>query len=105
MDPHNLGSWSNTSIALLLREFWSNVKAGKGKFYGIDKVYMTGVTPLLLSDLTSGANEQEHISFDHRFSTMCGLTQSDIVGTLKAICNNEEEVQKHFREIQFYAND
>jgi len=104
MDPHNLRSWSNTAAAHLLKGFWSTIKAGKKDYYGIDKVYLTGVTPLLLGDLTSGFNEQENISFDPEFSTICGLTQSDVLGALKAICNNEEEVQKRLRELEFYAN-
>jgi len=104
MNPHNPGSWSDTRIALLLKDFWSAVKAGKEQFYGIDKVYMTGVMPLLLSDITSGANDQQNITFNSKFSTLCGLTRSDVLGALKAICNNEEEVQEHFRRLQFYAN-
>ena len=35
---------------------------------------------------------------------MCGLTQSDIIEALKAICNNEEEVQKRLRELEYYTN-
>lgn len=104
MNPHDPRSWSDTKAARLLKGFWSRVKAGKKYYYGIDKVYMTGVTPLLLSDLTSGSNEQENISFNHEFSTMCGLTRSDILGALEIICNNKEEVQESLRELEFYAN-
>ena len=104
MNPHDPGSWSGNKTAELLKGFWSVVKAGKKDYYGIDKVYMTGVTPLLLSDLTSGANEQENTSFDQGFSAMCGLTRSDVLGALEVICNNEEEVQEHLRKLVFYAN-
>lgn len=58
MDPCNPRSWSGTEPAALLKGFWSTVKASRKVKYGIKKVYMTGVTPLLLSDLTSGANKQ-----------------------------------------------
>src|SRR5436190_2069978 len=89
MNPHNPRSWSDSNAANLLKGFWSAVKASKEADYGIKKVYMTAVTPLLLSDLTSGANEQEHVSFAPRFSTSCGLTRSDVLGALDVLCNGK----------------
>lgn len=104
MDPCDPRSWSGTEPAALLKGFWSTVKASRKLDYGIKKVYMTGVTPLLLSDLTSGANEQQNRSFNPQLSTICGLTRSDVLEALKAICNNEEEVQNHLKKLEFYTN-
>jgi len=67
-------------------------------------VYLTSVIPLLLSNITSGFNKQENLSFSPQYSTIYGLTQSDILGALKAICNDEKEVQEHLEELKFYAN-
>ena len=104
MDPHDPRSWSDTNAFMVLKAFWSNVKAGKSA-YGIKKVYATGVTPLLLSDLISGGNDQENISFSSQISTICGLTQSDVLEALRTVCSyNEEEVQKHFKELKRHAN-
>ena len=103
MDPHDPRSWSNTEPFILLKAFWSNVKAGKSA-RGIKKVYITGVTPLLLSDLISGGSDQENISFSSQISTICGLTQSDVLEALRIICDDEEEVQKHFKELKRHAN-
>ena len=104
MDSYDPRSWSDSEPFGILKNFWTAVKAGKKSNYGIKKVYITGVTPLLLSDLISGANDQDNISFNPDFSTLCGLTRSDVLGALKVICNNEEEVQKHFKELQHHAN-
>ena len=104
MDPHDPGPWKNSDPFSVLKAFWSNVKAGGKSSYGIRKVYITGVTPLLLSGLTSGGNHQENISFSPQISTICGLTRSDVLGALRVICNNEEEMQKHFEELQHHAN-
>lgn len=104
MNPHDPRLWSQTVAAHLLKGFWSTIKAGKKDYYGIDKVYLTGVTPLLLSDLTSGSNEQENVSFSPQFSTICGLTRSEVLGALKTICDKEEDVQKRLSELEFYAN-
>jgi Predicted AAA-ATPase len=102
MDPHDPKSWSNSKPYSILKAFWTNVKAGKST-YGIQKVYITGVTPLLISDLISGANDQENISFSPRISTICGLTRSDVLEALRIICN-EEDAQKHLRELEYYTN-
>ncbi|KIX05797.1 uncharacterized protein Z518_03769 [Rhinocladiella mackenziei CBS 650.93] len=104
MDPHDPRQWSDAEPALVLKSFWSAVKAGTALTHGIRKVYTTGITPLLLADLFSGANNQQNISFDPRFSTLCGLTRSDVLGALRIVCSNEEELQKHFRELEHYAN-
>jgi hypothetical protein len=57
-----------------------------------------------MSDLISGANNQENTSFSPRISIICGLTQSDVLGALRLICNSEEEVQKHLRELEYHTN-
>lgn len=103
MDPHDRRSWSNAEPFRLLKTFWSHVKADGKSYYGIQKVYITGVTPLL-SGLTSGTNDHENISFSPRFSTICGLTRSDVLGALEVICSNEGEVQKCLRELEYHAN-
>jgi hypothetical protein len=104
MDPHDPRSWSDSEPFNVLKAFWSTVKAGGTSDYGIKKVYITGVTPLLLSDLISGANDQENISFSPRVSTICGLTRADVLEALRVICSDEEEVQKHFKALQHHTN-
>lgn len=104
MNPHDPRSWSDAEPFHVLKTFWSHVKAGGKWSYGIKNVYITGVTPLLLSGLTSGANDHENISFSPRISTICGLTRSDMLGALTVICNDKEEVQKHLRELEHHAN-
>jgi hypothetical protein len=103
MDPHDSKPWTNSKPFRVLKAFWTNVKAGKSR-YGIRKVYITGVIPLLLSDLISGANDQENITFSPRISTICGLTRSDMLGALRVICSDEGEVQKYLRELEYYTN-
>lgn len=104
MDPHDPRPWSDAEPFGVLKSFWATVKASGSSKYSIRKVYITGVTPLLLSDLVSGANNQDNISFSPRISTICGLTRSDVLGALRVLCNNEEEVQKHLQELEHHAN-
>jgi hypothetical protein len=103
MDPHNPRPWPDAEPFRVLKAFWSYIKAGGKLNYGIQKAFITGATPLLLSDSASGANNREDISFSPRTSTICGLTRSDVLGALNVICNNEEEVQKHLRVLIDHA--
>lgn len=103
MNPHDLGAWANTELESVLKGFWSAVKGNKDLDYGIKKVYLTGVTPLL-SSLTSSFNEQENLTFSPDFSTICGLTRADVLGALQAICTNKKEVEERLGELEFYAN-
>ena len=86
-----------------LNAFWSNVKAAKS-LYGVQKVYVTGVTPVLLSDLISGANDQENISFSPRISAICGLTENDVLEALGIICDKEEIIHEHFKDLERCTN-
>ena len=42
------------------------------------KFFITGVSPIVLSHITSGFNIQANVSFDHRLSGLCGLTRDDV---------------------------
>jgi hypothetical protein len=101
MNPHDLWGWSKTELFLVQEAFWCNIKAGMKWSHGIKKEYITGVTPLVLS---TGTNDHYHVSFSRGFSTICGLTRSDILEALRIICSNEEEVQKHLRILAYHAN-
>jgi hypothetical protein len=103
MDLHDPRPWSNSEPFNVLRAFWSCVKASKSA-HGIKKVYITGVTPLLLSDYIGGGSDHVNISFSSQISTICGLTQSDVLEALRIIYNSKEEAQNHFKELRRHAN-
>ena len=100
MDPNDYHAWRGT-----LKAFWGAVKAATEYAYGVDKVFITGIAPLLLSGNMSGFNIAENISFDPLFAKVCGLTNDDVVATLELFCKGDEEkVQKHLVELQKYAS-
>lgn len=49
-------------------------KKFKGSF---DRIFMTGVSPVTLDDLTSGFNIAENVSQDPRFNAMLGFSQAE----------------------------
>ena len=52
---------------------------------GLDRVFITGVAPLVLSDLTSGYNVARKIDLDPQFQALCGFTEPEIAALLTAV--------------------
>jgi len=105
MDPHDYEAWRGSGIAGTMTAFWSAVKAATMYRHGVRNMFITGISPLLLSDMGGGFNISENISFKPRFATVCGLTTDDVEDTLRLFCKGDEEkVQKHFAELEKYAN-
>ncbi|PDW02248.1 AAA family ATPase [Candidatus Viridilinea mediisalina] len=61
----------------LLKTVFKAVKGGSSGL-GIDRVFTTGVAPIVLSDLSSGYNISESITLLPRFSQLCGFTQAEV---------------------------
>lgn len=62
-----------------IKTFFATIKAGTQEGVGvISKLFMTGVTPILLDDLTSGANMFTNATTDFRVNSMLGFTQVEV---------------------------
>ena len=61
----------------ILKTLFKVIKAGasQGK---IARVFITGVSPVVMSDMTSGYNVAKNISLDPRFNALCGILQSEL---------------------------
>ncbi|MCP4138414.1 MAG: AAA family ATPase [bacterium] len=59
-----------------LRNFFTIVKGGT-KSGAIDRLFVTGVSPLVLADVTSGFNIGDNISTGIRFNSMVGFTREE----------------------------
>ncbi len=57
-------------------------KAVKGSTRGMDRVFITGVSPVVLSDMTSGYNVGEDIYLKAAFNDLCGFTEPEIAAVL-----------------------
>ena len=61
----------------LFKTLFKNLKsAGSGD--GLDRVFMTGVSPIVLSDVTSGANTFTNISWRKELNDLCGFTRKEL---------------------------
>ena len=61
----------------ILKTLFKNVKAAMGEGR-LGRVFITGVTPMLLSDLTSGFNTASDISLERQLHDLCGFTEAEV---------------------------
>jgi hypothetical protein len=67
-----------------LKTVFKTVKAAAAGM-GLDRVFITGVAPIVLSDLSSGYNVAENIYLEPQFHDLCGFTEAEIGEALAAV--------------------
>ena len=69
-------------------------KATTGINAAVSRMFITGVTPLTLSDVTSGFNIAENLSLEMKYNEMVGFTESE-VRTMLAYYRDQTGVFRH----------
>jgi hypothetical protein len=90
-----------------LKTFFRAVKsASSGR--GLERVFITGVSPVLMSDITSAYNVAKNIYLEPEFNELCGFIESEIKAVLTQIvkeCGFEEEkISQALSLIQAFYN-
>ncbi|KPA15109.1 AAA-ATPase [Candidatus Magnetomorum sp. HK-1] len=76
-----------------LKTLFKAIKAGSNS-NGFDRAFITGVSPVVMSDITSGYNIAEDIYSDEEFNGLCGFYESDVLDVLNKIsesCSFDKE--------------
>ena len=60
-----------------VRSFYAALKTGTGTG-SLARMFITGVSPILLDDLSSGFNIIKHVSLQARFNAMVGFTRAEV---------------------------
>lgn len=60
-----------------VRSFFATLKAGT-RTGAVGRMFITGVTPLMLDDLASGFNIASHVSQDPALNTLAGFTRGEV---------------------------
>jgi hypothetical protein len=55
---------------------------------GLDRVFITGVSPIVLADMTSGYNIAENVSLLPELHDLCGFTEAEVADTLQAVATD-----------------
>lgn len=87
-DPHNSRRYQDLLEGEgILKSLFKIIKgsAAEGK---IGRVFITGVSPLVLADMTSGYNVATDISLLPRFNALCGLTHQELIGLVEQVLQN-----------------
>jgi hypothetical protein len=88
-----------------LKTVFKSVKAGAAGL-GLDRVFITGVAPVVLSDLSSGYNVAENIYLDPRFHDLCGFTNAEIGDALRLVMADRglpaEEAEAALNQMRLY---
>jgi hypothetical protein len=95
LDP-NSTTWEGTVVERTFKSFWSTVKSLLDTENGISRVFITGISPLSLTDVGREFNVAKNLSFLREMAGLCGLTRADIEASLREICGSDHEAyQKH----------
>ena len=66
------------------RNFFATLKAGAGESGGaLERLFITGVSPITMDDVTSGFNIGKNVSLRSEFSELLGFTEDEVRGLLE----------------------
>ncbi len=69
------------------KELFKSVKSGT-EGQGLDRVFVTGVSPVALNDLTSGFNNSLDVSHEPELATLCGFREEEIRAVIERIAED-----------------
>ncbi|MBK1619470.1 AAA family ATPase [Lamprobacter modestohalophilus] len=81
----------------LLKTVFKSIKAAAGGL-GLDRVFITGVSPVVMSDMTSGYNVGEDIYLLSQFNDLCGFTEAEVAAVLSQLEGEAQETADAARE-------
>ena len=82
-----------------VRKFYEELKKGAGAGV-IDRMFITGVSPVTLDSLTSGFNIGTNLTTDVDFNKMFGFVEGEVADILKGIEVPEEQMDKTLNDMQ-----
>lgn len=85
-----------------IRTFYKNLKSLTSTI--IDRIFMTGVSPILLDDLTSGFNITKNLTLDRRYNEMLGFTEEELRSLIDEIQINNFNKEMLISDMKQYYN-
>ena len=105
LEPYSNVTWEGTAAEATFKSFWSTVKSLVGPTKGISRTFITGISPLSLTNVGSGFNISRNVSFNKKVVGLCGLTRTDIEAALEEVCGSGTETYKnHLLNMTQYFN-
>ncbi|KPA16447.1 hypothetical protein MHK_003359 [Candidatus Magnetomorum sp. HK-1] len=91
--------FSMTGLGGFMKTLFKQLKSAT-EGLGLDRMYLTGVTPILLSDVTSGDNIRTDIHMLPDFSDLCGFTDSEIKNLIRKFADSME-TNPRYKKVDF----
>lgn len=86
-----------------VRKFYETIKTGTAEGI-VDRIFITGVTPLTLDSLTSGFNIGSNLSLDWGLQAMLGFTEEEVAGLMIAVGVPEAELPEVMDQVRDWYN-
>jgi len=81
--------FSMTGLGGFMKTIFKQLKSAT-EGLGLDRMYLTGVTPILLSDVTSGDNIRTDLHMYPDFNDLCGFTDLEIKDLIRKFADSLE---------------
>ena len=65
------------------RNFFAALKAGAGEAGGLERLFITGVSPITMDDVTSGFNIGANVTLSPKFNDVLGFTEPEVRGLVE----------------------
>lgn len=86
-----------------VREFYERIKSATGDG-SVDRIFITGVSPVTLDSLTSGFNIGTHLTLDLLFHNMMGFTEPEVAEILTGVGVTAEALPTVLDDIRQWYN-
>lgn len=91
----------------ILKAVFKNVKASASNSV-FDRIFITGVSPVVMSDITSGFNIAKNVYFKPKYNHLCGFTAQEVEDAVNEIaqeCGIEQDKAQELIELmRIYYN-
>jgi Predicted AAA-ATPase/PD-(D/E)XK nuclease superfamily len=86
-----------------VRKFYEIIKTATGQGI-VDRIFITGVTPITVDSLTSGFNIASNITLSAKFHQLTGFDETEVAGILKGIDVTVEKVPTILDDMRAWYN-
>jgi hypothetical protein len=86
-----------------VRKFYEVIKSATRDGV-VDKIFITGVSPITLDGLTSGFNILTHLTSSKRFASMMGFSEAEVRSLLRLVLEDPSQEEAIMQDLRYYYN-
>ncbi|MDR2115928.1 MAG: ATP-binding protein [Planctomycetaceae bacterium] len=102
MGTSKCGKFYNSMVKAngLVRDFYETIKAAT-TFSIVDRTFITGISPVMLDDLTSGYNIVTNITLQRQYNEVLGFTREEVLEIMRATNIDPKQIEV---DMEYYYN-